>query len=183
MRLKTATDHHSSPWHRQSATLPCCRSPWPGCPPSGEGCGVAVLRWGWTGSGGARRSPRGAPGVLRGRPDGCRRSGPVRAPERTQPLPARWGLWAERRKHTEDGRLLSTVDDRHQPSVCQCLDGSLLVRSPDPRLLFLSKTPHANCSRRAGCRLAWLTTPSVCECEYEPWWDPLDKSVCSIPWM
>ena len=29
--------------------------------------------------------------------------------------------------------------------------------------MFLSKAPNPNCSRRAGCRLAWLTPPSVCE--------------------
>ena len=31
----------------------------------------------------------------------------------------------------------------------------------------LSKAPNPNCSRRAGCHHAWLTTPSLCECVHE----------------
>jgi hypothetical protein len=31
----------------------------------------------------------------------------------------------------------------------------------------LSTTLHPNCSRRAGCRSAWLTPPSVCECVHD----------------
>ena len=46
-----------------------------------------------------------------------------------------------------------------------------LIRSPAPPswvresvAVPLSKTPHPDCSWRAGCRLAWFTPPSVCEC-------------------
>ena len=31
----------------------------------------------------------------------------------------------------------------------------------------LSETPHPHCSRRAGCRLVWPRTLSVCECVHE----------------
>ena len=43
----------------------------------------------------------------------------------------------------------------------------LLVQSPAPPQsveVSLIKTPHPNCCRRAGCRLAWQTLLSVCEC-------------------
>ena len=44
--------------------------------------------------------------------------------------------------------------------------GRLLVWSPSVEV-SLSKTPHPNCCRRAGCRPAWLTPLSVCECVHE----------------
>ena len=48
----------------------------------------------------------------------------------------------------------------------------LLVRSPGFLLARVSRCPrarrpHLNCSRRAGCRLAWLTLPRVCEWMHE----------------
>ena len=43
-----------------------------------------------------------------------------------------------------------------------CIEGSL------------SKPPHPNCSRRAGCHFAWLTPRCVCECVYEC------PNVCSL---
>ena len=51
----------------------------------------------------------------------------------------------------------------------------------NPVTLFtesLSKTTNPNCCRRAGCRLAWLIPPSVCECVYGWFEVALNKSVC-----
>ena len=44
------------------------------------------------------------------------------------------------------------------------LTGRLLVQCPASVGMSLSKTPKPFCSKRAGCRLAWMTPPSVCEC-------------------